>query len=94
MSGLMEVGAIDRAPGAQLIAPTFMSVDMVVTVSRLLPSSHAFISPHTFFLSRTRSALTLHPMLPCSVGYSEATPGETRAVPIGATASHTSNARS
>ena len=30
MSTLMKVGAIDRAPGAQLIAPTFMSVDMVV----------------------------------------------------------------
>ena len=30
MSTLMKVGAIDRAPGAQLIAPTFMSPDMVV----------------------------------------------------------------
>ena len=30
MFTLMKVGAIDRAPGAQLIAPTFMSVDMVL----------------------------------------------------------------
>ena len=46
------------------------------------------------FLSFSRSLCPDLAHTPCSVGYSKATPGETRALPIGATASHTSNAGS
>ena len=50
---------------------------------------------HTWrFLSFSRSFcpdLALHAL---SLGYTKVTPGESRAVPIGATASHTSNAGS